>query len=256
MIYIKIYLDKDENGEDMLVFDSAKKDDRNHFFTVAGEKTRKRLFTKETYIYFICETKVIGVKQVAISPEAKEFFLSLLADESTHEKKPYGCIGDFTMRGCYDTQYGWNSGEFAYCPPETQNGNTKKILRRGDHFTVDCVFSKKPLEYMTLCPNEILKILDLAEPADEKPLLDAYYMEMRARGEELATDIDTIRKTPLDYMTEAQKDVIRRDYRSQLNRYDAQEWHDNGDFLDDKIESEIIQKYLILTGGLNKILNK
>ena len=50
MIYIKIYLDKDENGEDMLVFDSAKKDDRNHFFTVAGEKTRKRLFTKETWI--------------------------------------------------------------------------------------------------------------------------------------------------------------------------------------------------------------
>jgi hypothetical protein len=57
-------------------------------------------------------------------------------------------------------------------------------------------------------------------------------------------------------MTEAQKDVIRADYRRMINSYDSQEWHDHGDFLDDKIEAEIIQKYLILTGGLDKILNK
>ena len=43
MIYIKIYLDKDENGEDMLVFDSAKEDSEYDCFTVAGEKNMGRL---------------------------------------------------------------------------------------------------------------------------------------------------------------------------------------------------------------------
>ena len=49
MIYIKIYVDKDENGEDMLVFDSVKQDVPGyHYFTVAGKK--KMAFTPTTTI--------------------------------------------------------------------------------------------------------------------------------------------------------------------------------------------------------------
>ena len=253
MIYIKIYLDKDENGEDMLVFDSVKQDVPDyHYFTVAGKK--KMAFIHD-YYHFVKRTSVIGVEQVAISPEAKEFFLSLLNDESTHEEMPYGHSGDFDMMGCYDTEHGWNSGKFAYCPPEIQNGDTRKILRRGDRFTVECVFSQEPLDYMTPALNETLKKLDLTSPAEEKPLLDAYYADMRARAGEPDTDIETIRKTPVAYMTEAQKNVIREDYRARINSYNSQEWHDNGDFLADKIETEIIKKYLILSGGLGQIIN-
>lgn len=246
MIYIKIYLDKDENGEDMLVFDSVKQDIPDyHYFTVAGQK---HMTFHIDYYHFVEMTSVIGVEQVAISPEAKEFFLSLLNDESTHEKMPYGHSGDFAMRGCYDTEHGWDSGEFAYCPPKIENGDTRKTLRRTDRFTVECVFSQGPLDYMTPCLNEMLKTLDLTEPVDETVLLDAYYAAMRARGEELACDVDTIRRTPLRYLTEAQKAVIREEYKERCSRYSSQEWndrsdYDHGEFLEDKIRSELIKKY-------------
>jgi len=236
MIYIKIYLDKDENGEDILVFDSVKQNLPDyHFFTVAGKK--HMTFPLE-YDHFVKMTSVIGVDQVAISPEAKEFFLSLLKDESTHEEMPYGQRGDFAM----------DSGRFAYCPPEIKNGDTRKILRRTDRFTVECIFSQDPLDYMTRCLNETLKSLDLTAPADEKPLLGAYYAEMRARGEELGCDVDTIRKTPLRYLTEAQKEVIRAEYRGLASRYDKQEWNERRDYdhaamLEDKISEVIIKKY-------------
>jgi len=236
MIYIKIYLDKDENGEDILVFDSVKQNLPDyHFFTVAGKK--HMTFPLE-YDHFVKMTSVIGVDQVAISPEAKEFFLSLLKDESTHEEMPYGQRGDFAM----------DSGRFAYCPPEIKNGDTRKILRRTDRFTVECIFSQDPLDYMTRCLNETLKSLDLTAPADEKPLLGAYYAEMRATGEELGCDVDTIRKTPLRYLTEAQKEVIRAEYRGLASRYDKQEWNERRDYdhaamLEDKISEVIIKKY-------------
>ncbi len=249
MIYIKIYLDKDENGEDMLVFDSVKKDTPDyHYFTVAGEKKRRSFASDDYYTHFEKKTKVIGVAQAAISPEAKEFFLSLLNDESTHEKMPYGISGDFAMQGCYDTECGWDSGNFAYCPPKIKNGDTRKILRRGDRFTVECVFSQRPLDYMTPCFNETLKSLDLTAPLDEKPLLDAYYAEMRKRGDEIGCDVDTIHKTPLRYLTEEQKEVIRAEYRRMVAAYDSQEWNESRDYdhaamLEDKIRETIIKKY-------------
>ena len=234
MIYIKIYLDKDENGEDILVFDSVKQDlPDNGYFTIAG---KKHMTFPLDYYHFVKMTSVIGVEQVAISPEAKEFFLSLLKDESTHEEMPYRHRGDFAM----------DSGIFAYCPPGIKNGDTRKILRRTDHFTVECLFSQEPLDYMTPCLNETLKSLDL--PADETPLLDAYYAEMRARGEELGCDVDTIRKTPLRYLTEAQREVIRAEYRELASRYDKQEWNESRDYdhaamLEAKISEVIIKKY-------------
>ena len=253
MIYIKIYLDQDENGEDMLVFDSVKQDDEKAFFTVAGKKENFS-FGGKTYPWFDYKTKVIGVEQVAISPEAKELFTEMLNDESLCRFNPYS--PDFEILGCHQSQYGWNTGMFAFVPENIENNGTTRTLRRGKPFTAKFGDAKSEFEYMVICDNETLKSLDLAEPAEKKTFLDAYYAAMRAKGEELSCDIETIRKTPVDYMTEAQKDVIRADYRRMINSYDSQEWHDNGDFLDDKIESEIIQKYLILTGGLNKILNK
>lgn len=246
MIYIKIYLDKDENGEDMLVFDSVKQDSPDyHYFTVAGQK---HMTFPLDYYHFVEMTSVIGVEQAAISPEAKEFFLSLLNDESTHEKMPYGHSGDFAMQGCYCTENGWDSGKFAYCPPKIENGDTRKTLRRTDRFTVECVFSQEPLDYMTPCLNEMLKNLDLTEPVDETVLLDAYYAAMRARGEELACDVDTIRKTPLRYLAEEQKEVIRAEYRRLVASYDKQEWNESRDYdhaamLEAKIREAIIKKY-------------
>ena len=247
MIYVKIYLDKDENGEDMLVFDSAK-EDGNHF-TVAGEKKEKSIIGGVERIRFVYQTEVIGADKVAISSEAKLLFLEMLNDESACS---YGQFRqDFAFTGCCWTpavlpgQYNWDIGTFAFFPPNIKKGDTRRTLRRGESFTVNCK-DKKFLEYMTLCPGEMLKSLDL--PADEKPLLDAYYAEMRARGEELGCDEDTIRKTPLRYLTEEQKEVIRAEYRRLASSYDKQEWNESRDYdhaamLEDKIRAAIMQKY-------------
>ncbi|MBQ8356601.1 MAG: hypothetical protein IJX39_02210 [Clostridia bacterium] len=244
MIYIKIYLDKDENGEDMLVFDSAKEDGDSHsFFKVA---CKKHFTFPIEYDLFENMTSVIGVEQVAISAEAKAFFLSLLEDNNFCQKMSYGNDSDFEMHGCCQSRYGWESGDFAFCPPKINAGETRKTLRAGENFTIDWIFSTTPLEYMTPCDNEILKSLDL--PADEKPLLDAYYAKMRERGEELGCDEDTIRKTPLRYLTEDQKEVLRAEYRRLASSYDKQEWNESRDYdhaamLEDKIREAIIKKY-------------
>ncbi len=242
MIYIKIYLDKDENGEDMLVFDSAK-EDSNYIFTVAGKK-EYRDFNGDRHVRADYHTKVNGVEKVAISPEAKSLFIEMLNDKNVCIRE-YSSFRDFEFVGYSRGQYGWDSGSFAYFPSNIKNGDTKRTLRRGESFTVGCA-DKSALEYMTPGDNEMLQSLDL--PADETPLLDAYYAKMRARGEELGCDVDTIRKTPLRYLTEAQREVIRAEYRGLASSYDKQEWNESRDYdhtamFEDQIRSAIMQKY-------------
>lgn len=250
MIYIKIYLDRDENGEDILVFDSVKNEDDHSYFRIAGIK--HKTFPME-YDHFETMTSVIGVEQVAISPEAKAFFLTFLTDENALNKVWYGA--DITIKGCHWGQYGWNSGVFAFRPSDIQSGNTVRILRCGDTLAVKHGVSPHVLDYMTPGDNEMIKALALIRPADEAPLLDAYYGAMHARGETPACDADTIGKTPLRYMTKAQKDLIRRDYRAMVNRYDSQEWHDHGDFLQDQIEWKLAETYLKFHNELDIILH-
>ena len=242
MIYIKIYLDQDENGEDMLVFDSVKHDDEKNrlFFHVAGEK-EKTYSSGRTRTWFDYDTKVIGVEQVAISPEAKELFIEMLNDKDLCKYNMY--FSDFELRGYSLGQYGWDTGIFAFTPNDIKNGGTIRTLRRGEHFTAKFGNAEDAFEYMIICDNEALKNLALDEPADETELLDRYYAEMRAKYGEPACDADTICKTPFKYLTDAQKNVIREDYRRMVNSYDSQDWHDHGDFLDDKIMGELISKY-------------
>lgn len=242
MIYIKIYLDKDENGEDMLVFDSVKHDDEKNrlFFHVAGEK-EKTYSSGRTRTWFDYDTKVIGVEQVAISPEAKELFIEMLNDNDLCKYNMH--FVDFELCGYSLGQYGWNTGIFSFTPNDIKSGDTVRTLRRGEHFTAKFGNAEDAFEYMIICDNEALKNLALDEPADETELLDRYYAEMRAKYGEPACDADTICKTPFKYLTEAQKNVIREDYRRMVNSYDSQDWHDHGDFLDDKIMGELISKY-------------
>ena len=242
MIYIKIYLDQDENGEDMLVFDSVKHDDEKNrlFFHVAGEK-EKTYSSGRTRTWFDYDTKVIGVEKVAISPEAKELFIEMLNDKDLCKYNMY--FSDFELRGYSLGQYGWNTGIFSFTPNDIKSGDTVRTLRRGEHFTAKFGTAEDAFEYMIICDNEALKNLALDEPADETELLDRYYAEMRAKYGEPACDADTICKTPFKYLTEAQKNVIREDYRRMVNSYDSQDWHDHGDFLDDKIMGELISKY-------------
>ena len=255
MIYIKIYLDKDENGEDMLVFDSVKHDDEKNrlFFHVAGEK-EKTYSSGRTRTWFDYDTKVIGVEQVAISPEAKELFTEMLNDKDLCKYNMY--FSDFELSGYSLGQYGWDTGIFSFTPNDIKSGDTVRTLRRGEHFTAKFGNAEDAFEHMIICDNETLKNLTLDEPADETALLDRYYAEMRAKGNEPACDADTICKTPFKYLTDAQRNVIKEDYRRMVNRYDSQEWHDHGDFLDDKIMGELISKYFKSTKEIYDIIGR
>ena len=250
MIYIKIFTDTDENGDKMLVFDSAKNDNEKDSFTTAGYKPGFSFNDGHDYKYYQAMTTVIGVGQVAISPDAKEFLVSLLNDENACEQTHLWRKCDVTLMGCCRSQYGWDSGTFAFAPSDRNSDITTKTLHKGEHFLASFT-STEPLEYMTPCENEMLKGLDITNPIDETVLLDAYYGAMRDRGEEPACDAKTIRCTHPRYLTEAQKKVIRDDYRSMSARYDSQEWHDNGDFIESRIIGELVDKYLHLGGALD-----
>ena len=251
MIYIKIYLDKNENGEDMLVFDSAKEDSGTRFIAACAHAQER---IKQLGSVLKCETKVYGVEGVAISKEAKAFFLELLDDKSAYHKTPFSWrTADITMNGCHAEQNGWNGGEFGFLPPNPELGTTRKTLYRGDHFTVSTVFSTAPLEYMTPGDNELIKALDITAPVDEAVLLDPYYSALYAK-EPPAADAETIRKTPLRYLTEVQKEVIRNDYRAMTASYTDRQWYEQGDFLRDEIMGALVVKYLKFNGDLEKII--
>ena len=86
--------------------------------------------------------------------------------------------------------------------------------------------------------NEFLKMLDLSGPFDVNILYKRnfekqkeYYEQKRREEGEPACDAATIRATPTAFLTDAQRETVKKSYRAWLNRYDSQEWHDNGDFL-------------------------
>ena len=99
MIYVKIYLDKNENGDDMLVFDSVK-EDSGYRFSCACSRAQEQI--KKFGRALACETKVSGVDGVAISDEAKAFFLEILSDKNAYERShSKWSPADFTMNGCF-----------------------------------------------------------------------------------------------------------------------------------------------------------
>lgn len=153
---------------------------------------------------------------------------------SSFDPKKYD--GDFEM-------FDWDGGVFAFRPNEP--GQTRRELLADERFTlyVEHGFAPEILEYMIPCDNETLKSLDLASPVDETPMLEAYYTAKRAGGEELGCDPDTIRRTPLAFMTEEQKQKIKREYHTDCDRFDSNDWHYHGDYIYDKIISGLMERF-------------
>ncbi len=214
MIYAKIYLDKDAEGREVLVFESVPK--------------------SQSGCYVISfATTVCGIEHVAISPEAKERLAAMLDDRSRFTPKRYsGNIGI--------------SEEHFYFEHYAADAVPKRLTLPTDSpFTV-CVergWAPKALAYMTVAKNDDLRELDLNEPIERKALLDLYYAEKRALGEETGCDLETIRRTPFAYMTKEQMAVIKREYHTDCDHYDSQDWHYHGDFVYDKIITDLAERF-------------
>ncbi|MBR2370499.1 MAG: hypothetical protein IKA82_00615 [Clostridia bacterium] len=214
MIYAKIYLDKNKGRKDMLVFEATQ--------------------TKSIYCQISWHISIAGAKYIAISPEAKSLFRARLEDMSSFDVKKYD--GDFEM-------FDRDGGVFVFRPNE--HGQMRRELLADERFTL-CAehgFAPQILDYMVPCDNDTLKSLDITTPIDETPMLEAYYTAKRALGEELGCDPDTISRTPFKFLTEEQKQRIKKEYHTDCDHFDSCDWHYHGDFIYDKIICGLMERF-------------
>ena len=185
------------------------------------------------------------MENVAISPEAKSAFQRRLGDSDAFDKKMLFADFEITRR---------DFGEFSFTP--NKNEKYRRTLSEAERFSVGIRngFARDALNDMTPAENGRLKELDLTEPVDENIFLEEYYRQKREKGEELGCDTDTIRKTPLRYMTDEQAALIRNQYRAECDGYSADDWHYHGDFIYDKIITELAEKFRKTYCGIQKIL--
>ena len=193
MIYAKIYLDKDADGQEALVFESVPKS--------------KVGYCTVTSFY----TAVRSCQSVAISDEARERLRAMLKDRSAFTPKRYS--GDIGV-----------AEDYFYFEHYAGKENPKRLtLPLGKPFTlyVEHGWVPETIDYMTPADNDFLRELNMTDSVEEQVLLDRHYKEARARGEVPGCDVESIKRTPYAYMTEEQRTVIQREYHTDCALYDS-----------------------------------
>lgn len=154
MIYAKIYLDKDKNQNDVVVFDSVKEDVANHV-TLAkeGNIARERTLVTPTSS-IVVSNEAMKVLKDAIDP---------LNDNLT--VNPHS--GDFEfykMRKSSDNNL---TACFSYKP---DSGKTSREFDPSSSFVICSTYDVDPavLDAMIICDNEKIKNLNLTSPVDEE----------------------------------------------------------------------------------------
>lgn len=216
MLYGKIYLDKDEGGQDMLVFAA-----------LAAEGAEA--------------SRALSVDYTAISPEAKTLLLARI-NRSDRVLSRYS--GDFEF---YSEEDSWDHGYYRFVAHDEVDGVRYRTLRDGDPFLLILLKGgcrRAVLDYMVPCENETLKRLDLKGRLDEGELWARHFAAMRARGEEPAADTDTIRRTPTAFLTTAQREVIRREYEEKCEEIGEYHLHKNTEEANDLIVGELMRLYM------------
>lgn len=215
MLYGKIYLEKDTDGQDMLVF------------------------VARTTTMGVEAARACMVDYIAISPEAKA---ALLARLCRPDRVMSRYSGDFELFGEDDS---WDLGSFRFVAHNEKNGLRYRTLRDDAPLLVKLSNGcrRAVLEYMIPCENEVLRSLDLAEGIDENTLWERHFAAMRERGEEPAADADTIKKTPLLFLTEAQRALIRSDYAERCEQIGEYHLYHNEEAALDLIIGELMRIY-------------
>lgn len=216
MLYGKIYLDKDEDGQEMLAFAA-----------LAAEGAEA--------------SRALSADYTAISPEAKTLLLARI-NRSDRVLSRYS--GDFEF---YSEEDSWDHGYYRFVARDEVDGVRYRTLRDGDPFLLRLARGgcrRAVLDYMVPCDNETLRSLDLRGRIDEGELWARYFADMRARGEEPACDTDTIRRTPTAFLTAAQREVIRREYEERCEDFGEYHMHKNAEEANDLIVGELTRLYL------------
>lgn len=239
MINLKIYLDTDPVKGEVIIFEAAGKESTH--LSLA-----KNIYDKSGKLRYVDHlTTVFYAGNIAISPEAKSAFMARLDDKDSFDVIRYGC-GDFQMFGCKRETYGgFDPGRFCFRPDEGEHYPRRRTLGINEHFVISIEggISLTVFDYMTEADNELLKSLDLSEPIDDSVIHQKRLDDLRARGEEPPVTVEAIRKTPLRFLTDAQKKKIKWEYHNDCDHYDSQDWHDHGDFIYDKIIFDLAERF-------------
>ena len=214
MLYGKIYLDKNESGKDTLNFVSL-------LSIVENKLTQSK------------------VEFIAISPEAKTAFINMLNSDNKYLSQLFG---DFELLG----DGGFGHGYFTNKETKIENGLNYKTLTEGDLFRIKIIngYSRKVFDYMVPCDNETLKTLNLTENIDENLIWQKYYDNLSKNNVLIGNDVETIKKTPPNFLTNTQKEVIKSEYISRFNEFDVYHRNNNANEVDDIIINELAVTFL------------
>ncbi len=226
MLYGKIYLDKDTDGRDMLVFVSLCAEGIEQF-------------------------RACSVDGIAISPEAR---VVLLARLNSPDRRLSRIFGDFEFFAYDDSDH----GSVCFKEDTVEDGKRIRTLRESDPFSVKVGRGcrRSVLEYMIPCDNELLRELDLGKSIDENTLWERYYAAMRERGEEPGCDVESIKKTPPSFLTEAQKEIIRGDYQARCGEFNDYHRINNPDAVYDFVIDKLMRIYSKSAAVIESIVGK
>ena len=161
MIYAKIFVEKDTDGTDVLVFDSSLKDEV-HYIRRAGKKQGPN------GICVLLSTAIYGYEHVAISPEARELFIERLNALSSEDKVlfpadfEFGSDGYFSFRPDDVKAALIRKSDF----PDTDRCGTARRLRHDEPFRIYVLRGshRSGLYEMITADNELLARLDISNP--------------------------------------------------------------------------------------------
>ena len=159
MIYAKIYLDKNEKGEEMIVFDATS--ERNIHCQPAGSYVNAR-----GHKIFNERTSITPTTSILASQEALDAFKNKISyGNDKFRLRKYE--GDFKL---YRTSAGFgseNSSVFEFAPDKLNS--IKKTLRLDDELTI-CAedgYDTSVLNQISIAENEFVRNLDITKPVPE-----------------------------------------------------------------------------------------
>ena len=141
---------------------------------------------------------------------------------------------------------GFGHGYFTFKETKIENGLKYKTLTEGDLLRIKIIngYSRKVFDYMVPCDNETLKTLNLTENIDENLIWQKYYDNLSKNNVLIGNDVETIKKTPPNFLTNTQKEVIKSEYISRFNEFDVYHRNNNANEVDDIIINELAVTFL------------
>ena len=168
MIYAKIYVEKDADGESVIVFDSSANDEEGYIRRAGKKREGEKVLV-------VLSTAIYGYEHIAISPEARELFLERLSALPPTSKVLFpadfelGSDGYFSFRPDDIKEAIKRKSNF----PDASSCGTARRLRHDEPFRFCTARGshRRGLYEMIEVDNATLRTLDISTPVDIAELI-------------------------------------------------------------------------------------